>query len=49
MVTGGGAAVVAARGRKHGGTVGAGRLATGGSKPIGILTGGVSEERYLQW
>jgi hypothetical protein len=49
MVTGGGATVVAAWGRKYGGTVGAGRLATGGSKPIGILAGGVPEERYLQW
>jgi hypothetical protein len=35
-VTGGGVAVVAARGRKPGGTVGAGRLATGGSKLRGI-------------
>jgi hypothetical protein len=33
---GGGAAMVAARGRKPGGTAGAGRLATGGSKPRGI-------------
>jgi hypothetical protein len=40
MVTGGGAAVVAVRGRKPGGTVGAGRLATGGSKPGGISGAG---------
>jgi hypothetical protein len=32
----GGAAVVAAQGRKPGRTTGAGRLATGGSKPRGI-------------
>jgi hypothetical protein len=38
MVTGGGAAVVAVRGRKPGGTVGAGRLSTAGSK-----TGGISD------
>jgi hypothetical protein len=40
MVMEGGAAVVAARGKKHGGTVGAGRLATGGSKPEGISGAG---------
>jgi hypothetical protein len=36
----GGAAVVAARGRNLGGTVGAGRGATGGSKPGGISGAG---------
>jgi hypothetical protein len=39
-VTVGGAVVVAARGRKPGGTAGAGRLATGGSKPRGISGAG---------
>jgi hypothetical protein len=37
---GGGAAVVAAQGRKLGGTAGSGRLATGGSKPGGISGAG---------
>jgi hypothetical protein len=37
---GGGAAMVAARGRKPGGTAGVGRLATGGSKPGGISGAG---------
>jgi hypothetical protein len=32
--------MVAARGRKPGGTAGAGRLATGGSKPEGISGAG---------
>jgi hypothetical protein len=48
----GGTAVVAARGRKPGGTVGAGRLATGGaqsSEGSPVLAGGVPEERNLQW
>jgi hypothetical protein len=40
MVMGGGATVVAARGRKPEGTVGAGMLATGGSKPGGISGAG---------
>jgi hypothetical protein len=40
MVTGGGAAVVAAWDRKTGGTAGVGRLATGGSKPGGISGAG---------
>jgi hypothetical protein len=40
MVTGGGTAVVVARGRKPGGTAGVGRLATGGSKPGGISGAG---------
>jgi hypothetical protein len=40
MVTGGGAAMVAAWGRKPGGTVRAGRLATGDSKPGGISGAG---------
>jgi hypothetical protein len=39
-VPAGGAAVVAARGRNPGGTVGAGRGATGGSKPEGISGAG---------
>jgi hypothetical protein len=38
MVTGGGAAMVAAWGRKPGGTIRAGRLATGDSKP-GVISG----------
>jgi hypothetical protein len=37
MVTGGGAAVVAARGRKPRGTARAGRLTIGGSNPRGIF------------
>jgi hypothetical protein len=37
---GDGAAVVAARGRKPGGTTGDGRLTTGGSKPGGISGAG---------
>jgi hypothetical protein len=36
----GGAVVVAAQGRKPGGTVGVGRVATGGSKPGGISGAG---------
>jgi hypothetical protein len=40
IVTGGSAAMVASRGRKPGGTAGAGRLATGGSKPGGISGAG---------
>jgi hypothetical protein len=39
-VTAGGAAVVVARGRNPGGTAGAGRGATGGSKPVGISGAG---------
>jgi hypothetical protein len=37
---GGGAAVVAARGKKPGGTAGVGKLATGGSKPRWISSAG---------
>jgi hypothetical protein len=40
MVTGGGVAMVVARGRKPGGTTRAGRLATGGSKFGGISGAG---------
>jgi hypothetical protein len=39
-MTTGGATVVAARGKNPGGTVGAGRGATGGSKPGGISDDG---------
>jgi hypothetical protein len=39
-VMGGGATVVAARGRKPGGTIGVGRLAIGGTKPGGISGAG---------
>jgi hypothetical protein len=48
---GGGATMVVARGRKPGGTTGAGRLATGAQSPEGslVLAGGVPEERCLQW
>jgi hypothetical protein len=40
MVMGGGAAVVATRGRKPGGIIVAGRLVIGGSKPGGISGAG---------
>jgi hypothetical protein len=40
MAIGGGAAVIAAWGRKSGGTVGVGRLARSGSKPKGISSVG---------
>jgi hypothetical protein len=40
LVTVGGTTVVAAWGRKPGGTTGVGRLATGGSKPGGISGAG---------
>jgi hypothetical protein len=41
---GGGAVVVAARGRNPGGTAGSGRGATGGSKPGGISGAGLRDD-----